>query len=138
MKALTLWRPWPHAIFYGGKRIENRTWKPWPSIIGKRIALHAGARYDAEGAALMRISGLYDAPSEHHCPKGVIIGVATITGCVTESDDPWFFGPYGWKLADVIALPEPIPCRGAQGLWDVPYEAEMTLRDISAKLSQLS
>ena len=29
-------------------------------------------------------------------------------------------GRYGWILADVRALAAPIPCRGAQGLFDVP------------------
>lgn len=29
-------------------------------------------------------------------------------------------GRYAWLLADVRALPTPIPCAGALGLWDVP------------------
>lgn len=33
---------------------------------------------------------------------------------------PWFVGRYGWLLDDRRALPEPIPCRGMQGLWTVP------------------
>lgn len=33
-------------------------------------------------------------------------------------------GPIGWVLADVIALPEPVPCRGAQGLWTLPDDVE--------------
>jgi hypothetical protein len=45
---------------------------------------------------------------------------ARMTGVVTESADPWFTGPYGWTLDDVVALPAPVPCRGAQGLWPVP------------------
>ncbi len=37
-----------------------------------------------------------------------------------EAADPWFVGPVGWHIRDVLALPSPIPCRGAQGLWNVP------------------
>lgn len=29
-------------------------------------------------------------------------------------------GRFGWILEDVRALPEPIPCKGAQGFFDVP------------------
>lgn len=29
-------------------------------------------------------------------------------------------GRYAWLLANVRALPEPVPCRGYQQLWDVP------------------
>ncbi|KKK79508.1 hypothetical protein LCGC14_2832820, partial [marine sediment metagenome] len=31
----------------------------------------------------------------------------------------WFFGPYGWVLADMKAV-KPVPCRGFQGLWNIP------------------
>jgi len=118
--ALTLWRPWPHAILFGGKRIENRPWKPWASIIGKRIAVHAGLRYDDAGAAWMRAQELYDPPEGPWCPAGVIVGTARVTGFVEASDDPWFVGPFGWLLADVEAFDMPVACRGAQGLWRVP------------------
>ena len=125
MKAVTLWRPWDHAILYGGKRIENRPWKPWPSIIGKRIALHSGRKYDTEGAQWMLSQGLYTPPPPSECIAGAIVGTATVSGFVTDSDSSWFFGPYGWVLMDVKALPEPILCRGAQGLWNLPKQVEL-------------
>jgi activating signal cointegrator 1 len=31
-------------------------------------------------------------------------------------------GRYAWVCTNVRPLPEPIPCRGALGLWDVPAE----------------
>jgi hypothetical protein len=120
MLGLTLWRPWDQAILYGGKRIENRTWRPWENIIDQRIALHAGLKYDIEGARSMCASGLYDPPAPSESIAGVIVGTAIVTGYVRESDDPWFFGPYGWLLEDVVALEAPVICRGAQGLWKVP------------------
>lgn len=36
--------------------------------------------------------------------------------------NPWFQGPWGWVLKDVIALPRPVPCRGERGLWALPHE----------------
>lgn len=52
----------------------------------------------------------------------------------TQLDDPWFEktpGNKGWLLRDVIVLPAPIPCKGAQGLWTVPDDV---LRQIDEQL----
>ncbi|HEX2677838.1 MAG TPA: hypothetical protein VHM19_14395 [Polyangiales bacterium] len=143
--ALTLHRPWPFAILHLPpalvKRVENRPWKPWPSVIGKRIAIHAGKKLDR--GAETEILGFMD---EHDINGGDerlysegIVGTAVVKGWMEfESGDyggelterqmidafnsPWFFGPFGWVLEDVRALPEPIPCKGAQGLWRVPAD----------------
>ena len=42
MKAITIWPEWVWAIFFLDKRVENRSWRPPDSLIGQRIALHAG------------------------------------------------------------------------------------------------
>ena len=44
MKALTIWQPWATLIAGGAKPYEFRGWRPPRSIIGQRIAIHAGAR----------------------------------------------------------------------------------------------
>lgn len=44
MKALTVWQPWASLIAIGAKPYEFRGWRPPASIIGQRIAIHAGAR----------------------------------------------------------------------------------------------
>ncbi|HGG04711.1 MAG TPA: hypothetical protein ENK28_04580 [Aliiroseovarius sp.] len=43
-------------------------------------------------------------------------GIAEITDCVTESDSPWFTGPYGLILKNVQPV-QFIPVRGALGLF---------------------
>ena len=43
---------------------------------------------------------------------GAIIGEIDITGCVDHSDSPWFFGPYGFTLANPVLYDKPIPCKG--------------------------
>ncbi len=136
LRALTLWRPWLHAILHGGKRIENRPWAPWKSVIGQIIALHAGQRYDEDGARWMHSEGLYDPPEDRWCPRGCIVGLARVTGYIKDSplapdprvEDPWFIGPYGWLLDDVVAFRTPVPCSGAQGLWIVEGDLLVAVR----------
>jgi hypothetical protein len=53
------------------------------------------------------------------CPTG-IVAVARYTGHVTESPSFWFSGPIGWTWSRLVVLPQPIPCKGAQGLWRIP------------------
>lgn len=155
MKSLTLWRPWPWAFIGPAtdpKRVENRPWKPWSSIIGERIALHAGAKLDEEAAYWMRERGLLVPAASVHHPQGVV-AVVTVAGWIERrsQDGPpddlvawgplvggsmteeralaaarsrWFFGPFGWVLDDVQALASVVQCPGAQGLWDLPLEVE--------------
>jgi activating signal cointegrator 1 len=40
--ALTLRQPWASLIARGGKLFETRTWAPPASLIGQRLAIHAG------------------------------------------------------------------------------------------------
>lgn len=123
LRGLTPWQPWAYAVCRLGKRIENRPWAPWPAIIGQVIAIHAAAKVDpAEErrvADALAGRGLALPPPES-LPRGAIVATARVVGCVRASADPWFFGPFGWQLADVVALPGPIACRGMQGLWPVP------------------
>lgn len=45
-----------------------------------------------------------------------------------EHEDPPGRPRYGWLLEDARELPEPIPCKGALGLWTVPPEIEARVR----------
>lgn len=45
-----------------------------------------------------------------------MVAVARLTEVVTDADDDWFVGPYGWVLDQVQAI-KPIPCAGNRGLW---------------------
>ena len=49
--------------------------------------------------------------------RGGIVGTARLVDCISSSEDPWFFGKYGF----VIAKPQPVefvPCKGALGFFD--------------------
>jgi hypothetical protein len=54
--------------------------------------------------------------------RGKVVAVATVTGCHWSDDGlccgPWGFErTYHWTLADVTALPQPVPAKGALGFW---------------------
>lgn len=120
LKALTIWRPWSDAIAASVKLIENRSWKPPASAIGSQIAIHSGKKFDHDAAKEILSSGLWVPPSEDESPAGAIVAVAMLENVVEESDSPWFTGRYGWVFSDVQRLANPVWCRGAQGLWQVP------------------
>lgn len=42
--------------------------------------------------------------------------------------DYWWSGPFGYEIADAVAFPEPIACRGMQGFWPVPADVIATMR----------
>lgn len=117
---LTLVQPWATVVVHHGKRIENRPWKPPAWAIGKRLAIHAGKKYDDQVARDLWTHTGISVPCKKAIVLGAIVGTARLAGYVTDSMDPWFFGPFGWQLEDVRALAEPIPCGGALGLWRLP------------------
>ncbi len=135
MKALTLWQPWSWAIAHAGKRIENRSWKPPASILGQRIAIHAGKKLDLDACAGLECEDNIQLPRMYfHEPKNAFVhsaveSTATVLGWTEDLGHShpqylWLTGPIGWVFDDVFALPNPVHCRGAQGLWNLPSATE--------------
>lgn len=144
MLALTLWRPWDTAILRLGKPVENRDWPPPAQLIGKRFALHSGKKWDDQGAdfianlLLPRGSGpqllraVLDAAEQ---TSSVILGTVKLVRVISKAqpqlgerdplaDSEWFFGDFGWVVEEPFALPQPVPCKGMQGLWTMPPDVE--------------
>lgn len=124
MKALTLIQPWAWAVAHAGKNIENRTWPAPKYMFDQLIAIHAGKKYDDTAEGWMRERGLIRAPLPDEARRaGAIVAVCIITGWAGQAPNaPWFTGPCGWLIPHVATLETPIPCTGAQGLWNVPAE----------------
>lgn len=110
--AVSIKQPWAGRILFNRKDIENRTWETrhrgW-------TLLHAGKTVDTE-TPWFRDEHIF----RGHC--GGIVGAIQIIGMVRESASPWFHGPVGWQLAQPIALPALIPCRGKLSLFQVPLD----------------
>lgn len=130
MKALTLHRPWSFAVAHLGKDVENRGWR---TNHRGQIAIHGGKRWDYDAAALIfGISGNYPVQTA----QGVV-AVANLTEvhgaeeCGFGLSCSYWALAHGWHwiLADVIPLPEPVPCKGRQGLWTLPDEVERKVRE---------
>lgn len=112
--------PWAWLLVNGPKDIENRTRR---TKYRGQVSIHASA-----GEVLGDCRKAADiAWNAHHSyvpqetPKGGIIGMVNLVDCVTEYDSPWFFGPFGWVMADAVPL-EFIPCKGRLGFWKPPTE----------------
>jgi len=125
MMAITLHRPWPFAILRLDKRIECRTWRPSPHLLkpGDPLAIHAGRQWDNEGVGFIAGTAMIDPRlllGTEQCRDQGLVGLCVFKGVVTASSDPWFCGPYGWLLDDIVELPRPIATPGRHGLWMVP------------------
>ena len=145
MKALSLTRPWPFAFLNGPerlrKRIENRTWRPPDKIIGRQILLHAAKSWDENGREFIsKVLGV-PVPDKRASQQSVLFARCTVEGsieswdqsrffdCLGPEQEQWFFGPHGWILSDLIAIPRPIFCTGRLGLWDVPASLWQNVKD---------
>lgn len=132
MFAFTLKHPWPYAFLRLGKDVENRGWKPASRHSRTRLALHGGvyprgrawdeAQRDLEW---MQSRGL--APADLNLADAIVEGLcatAYYRGAWHSGNalnplrsSPWFSGPWGWALDELVAFEQPIPCQGALGLW---------------------
>ena len=116
-RAISIRQPWAWAIMNAGKDVENRPqrWKYRGSICIHASKYNNQDNYRIAESEMHFNTGWF--PPHRLSAEvfmGGIIGVAEIVDCVTESDSPWFFGPYGLVLKNVRPV-KFIPVRGALG-----------------------
>ena len=142
MRALTLTQPWASLVAIGAKRIETRSWR---TAYRGCLAIHAAkgfprwAKNTADGLRFAEELG----PGP--LPLGVVIAECRLISCIPTrelqsngvipvdylagcgdfymSDSERLFGDFtpgrwAWLLADMKPLAQPIPAKGAQGLWE--------------------
>jgi hypothetical protein len=120
MRALSVRQPWAWAIIAGHKKFENRKWQtPYRGS----LFIHAGKEMrQSEFEDVLRYAGEdgFTPPEIAQLNRGGIIGRVDLVEIVADGDgDPWFSGPYGWRLKK----PRSLPFRrwiGQQRLFDVP------------------
>ena len=142
MKTISLWQPWASWVIVDAKSIETRLHNRFAGLKGQRIGIHATAKpsrrvsyertQDAKDAALH-----YWPPSTEEqakvwrmsswmYPFGAVLGTAFVqdTRKLTGADskdaliDCGSVQRYGIILSDVFRFEEPIPAKGAQGIWE--------------------
>jgi hypothetical protein len=135
MKALTLWEPWATFIADGHKRYETRSWS---TRFRGNLAIHASKRWDKEQDFMLRRLA-----SEHGelrdyvnyewhfgcvlvaCRLVACHRVEAVRGQLSSLElalGDYSHGRFAWELEIVKHPPEPIPARGAQGLWNWEYQ----------------
>lgn len=119
MRTLSIRQPWAWLIVNGHKPVENRDWAT--SFRGP-VLIHAGltmarSYYDELAQAMSEDFGI-ELPPYEALERGGVVGQAVITDCVTAHDSPFFFGPFGFVMADAKPLPFH-PCKGMLGFFDV-------------------
>lgn len=126
---MTIKQPCAHLVVVGDKPIENRS-KPWPSTLDLpcRIGIHAGKGDHAGCWDALRAS---EAVPSVDVVYGALIGFVTVMG-FHHADKCEHFKPdrlchpsalpgmWHYELVDPEPLDEPIPMRGALGLWRLP------------------
>lgn len=120
--ALSVRQPWAWALVTGVKDVENRsTFAVTKAGFDARpVAIHAAkgmTRDEYEDAAEFMARLGVECPRPDKLVRGAIIGGATVTAVVRESESPWFFGPRGLVMADAYEVP-PIPAVGALGYFE--------------------
>lgn len=111
MLALTIHRPWPFAIFglppQRRKRIENRSWKPPKSVIGQRIAIHAGKVFDYDADEILRddplLAPFYDGIG---AAMPGIVGTVLVKGWIKMAGESAPSGMFGSGSGALTRSPE--------------------------------
>lgn len=132
-QAISLWQPWASLIALGVKRFETRS---WTTNYRGPLVICAAKRWNAE---LKEFAEVFSADFDlglSALPLGCALAVADLTRIYrTEDAAPdqsarelafgdWSPGRYCWRMDNVRPFPEPIPVKGAQGLFTVELELE--------------
>lgn len=154
MKAISLWQPWASLMAAGYKSIETRSWEPRGLRSGQLVAIHAAKRWTRaerelcaempfnHSLTLAKVRGLWDF---NNPPLGCVVAIArfervapTQGGVFEEiSWEEYEFGNFapgrfGWIFSEVRAL-QPIPLRGAQGIFDWSPPTELPYLELRRK-----
>ena len=133
-KALSVRQPWAWLIVHGFKPIENRD---WPTKRRGRVLIHASKgmtrdEYDEVREFVAGVCGdsffaqdgevsfaaFNTFPAFEKLERGGIVGAVDIVDCVTSHPSRFFFGKFGFVLANAEVLPFR-PYKGALGFFEV-------------------
>jgi hypothetical protein len=127
MKTLTLTQPWATLVAIGAKKIETRSWN---TNYRGPLAIHAAKKCPYEALELVFKEPFHSCIGRNQMPLGFIVATCVLVDVERIYADSYIpgkpefmfgdysIGRYMWKLDNVKILPEPIPAKGAMGLWE--------------------
>jgi len=123
-RVLSLTQPWAWLVVNGYKDIENRRWhtkyRGWCYIHAAKGVTRGN--YSDVVAFTKDKAPHITLPPFADCKRGGVIGMVRFTDCVQASESPWFFGPFGFVIAQAVAFDEMIPLTGHLGFFNAPIE----------------
>lgn len=114
LSVLSLQPPWPYAIFWLGKDVENRTWK---TNLRGDILIHCSQTFDKYGERFL-IDHFGISPSLKKQNRGQIVGKVNLTDCCEyqqgdELKNGWIAGAeFYFKMQDKRLFKTPITVPG--------------------------
>ncbi|KEQ25557.1 ASCH domain-containing protein [Paenibacillus tyrfis] len=143
MKAITIIQPWATLIALGEKKFETRSWR---RKYRGPLAIHAGLKVDRELCEKEPFRSVLakHGYTADNLPTGAIVATCELSNCLKidvfegitslyagDSNHEWIEidgnelmfgwydnGRYAWELTNVQQLPESIPAKGMQGIWN--------------------
>ena len=110
MKAISVKQPWAYLLCAGIKPIENRTWKLPDKYKGKRVLIHASAKWDDRHRNMSHLftNDQWEAMDENTrrimaggvLDASAIIGSVVFTDCVINHQSVWAEKTHMAKLGE--------------------------------------
>ena len=135
MKAISLWQPW--ASLWCSKRKVHET-RHWRCSHRGWLLVHAAKRFETDLDDRLRaiLDDEFGCDWTRDLPTGALIGMVNVVDCLptqtfsgdtaANGDDRacgnFAPGRFAWKRDEFRLFDQPIPYRGAQGIFNVPED----------------
>ncbi len=135
---ISVWQLWASALAHSVKRFETRSWYPRDNYRGPML-IHASKQWDVATLEYFLDEPFMSAFREagiaiQHPPLGCVLAIGELTHVYRTEDarrdqselelalGDWSDKRFCWQFENVRLLPEPIPVRGQQLIFEVELE----------------
>lgn len=135
MRAITVIQPWAWLLASGQKKFETRSWQTNARSL---FVIHASKRtkvsdeaFQALFSAAPELFTAHGIASADDLAYGAAVGAARLVDC-RSTNGLWMPSPleralgdfssnrFAWDFREAYLLPNPIPYRGQQAVWEFP------------------